>query len=295
MSTVYNGQADLISVHAAVNIQSSTLTTPIKITTATAHGLSDGDWCEVKAHPTNYCANGLWKVQRVSSTEIYLIGSLVPGGAPGGASGTVTPYPLSPQITIPADGDARSAASVNVALEACADYSAYLAKQVRGYQLISVDQTTVVENPIGTGNWGMWVDGIVSFAAWTVACNLKTVSVIPTDLIEISLQTTVDLRSGAATIGDVFFAFFAATDNVGAGSFASANKVFGSGVRTYVGQINQLAMRSIFDPYVLSGSGRVYGQSSALYLGAIGRGVGFTTWMLAGDAEITAKVWRKIT
>lgn len=82
---------------AAINIASSTNATPIVITTATAHGLTTGDYVVVGAttiHSTNTNANGVWKVGTTpSATEFQILqidGSNTTGNGVGGATGTVT-------------------------------------------------------------------------------------------------------------------------------------------------------------------------------------------------------------
>lgn len=81
----------------AINIASSTNATPIVITTATAHGLTTGDYVVVGAttiHSTNTNANGVWKVgATASATEFEILqidGSNTTGNGVGGATGTVT-------------------------------------------------------------------------------------------------------------------------------------------------------------------------------------------------------------
>lgn len=79
---------------AAINIASSTNATPIVITTATAHGLTAGDYVTVASHTTNTNANGVWKVGTTpSATEFQILqmdGSNTTGNGVGGATGTVT-------------------------------------------------------------------------------------------------------------------------------------------------------------------------------------------------------------
>jgi hypothetical protein len=79
---------------AAISIASSTNATPIVITTATAHGLTTGDYVTVASHTTNTNANGVWRVGTTpSATEFQILqmdGSNTTGNGVGGATGTVT-------------------------------------------------------------------------------------------------------------------------------------------------------------------------------------------------------------
>ncbi len=109
MSTTYAGKFKLINA--------STNATPIVIQTTTAHGYSTADVVSIAGHLTNTKANGEWTIIVTDATHFSLTGSV--GNGVGGATGTVTSFVAS--VTIPADGDARDAASVNVATEGAAD------------------------------------------------------------------------------------------------------------------------------------------------------------------------------
>lgn len=78
----------------AVNVASSTNTTPITITTSAAHGLVAGDYVMVASHAPNTNANGVWKVGTVSSSTTFEIlqinGSNTTGNASGGTGGNAT-------------------------------------------------------------------------------------------------------------------------------------------------------------------------------------------------------------
>ena len=79
---------------AAVNILLSTLTTPIVITTSSAHGLVTGDYVVVTGHNTNTNANGVWKVGTTPTSTTFQIlqidGSNTTGNGIGGATGNIT-------------------------------------------------------------------------------------------------------------------------------------------------------------------------------------------------------------
>jgi hypothetical protein len=78
----------------AISISSSTNATPIVITTATAHGLTTGDYVVVASHTTNTNANGVWRVGTTpSATEFQILqmdGSNTTGNGVGGATGNIT-------------------------------------------------------------------------------------------------------------------------------------------------------------------------------------------------------------
>lgn len=68
-----------------IAIASSTNAGPIHVIFSSAHGAQSGDWCQIEGHAVNSAANGFWPVQKVSSTELILLGSL--GNGVGVATG----------------------------------------------------------------------------------------------------------------------------------------------------------------------------------------------------------------
>lgn len=70
-------------------ISSSTNATPIKITTAAAHGYSTGDKVTIVGHLVNTAANGTWTITKVDADEFTLDGSV--GNGVGVATGTHAP------------------------------------------------------------------------------------------------------------------------------------------------------------------------------------------------------------
>jgi hypothetical protein len=99
-------------------IQSSTNSSPITITLASAALTGIGDYVEVTGHLVNTGANGKWQVTNVAGggTQITLGGTT--GIAAGGATGYFRDFSVNPQITIPSTGDAATAASVGTPMSA---------------------------------------------------------------------------------------------------------------------------------------------------------------------------------
>lgn len=108
MSTTYAGKK--------ISIVSSTNATPIAIV-ANAHGYSTGDSVSIAGHLINTNANGEFTIV-VTGVNGFTLDSSVGNGV-GAGTGTVTSF--VGLLTIPADGDVRNAASVNVATEGAAD------------------------------------------------------------------------------------------------------------------------------------------------------------------------------
>lgn len=78
-----------------VNISTASNTTPIRITTATAHGRTTGDTVYITNVATNLRANGTWRVSVVNSTQLDLLNADGTNSTPtaagtGGTMATVT-------------------------------------------------------------------------------------------------------------------------------------------------------------------------------------------------------------
>lgn len=78
-----------------VSIASSTAANPAAVTTATVHGLSNGQFVEIAGHLVNTVINGTWPVT-VTSTTAFTIPVL--GNGTGTATGTVTLQPPDADI-----------------------------------------------------------------------------------------------------------------------------------------------------------------------------------------------------
>lgn len=125
MSTVYTGNAANVSNTLAATINGATNASPIVISTTASHLFATNDQVTITGVTGNTAANGVWTIIVISSTTFSLTSSTGNGAYVSG--GLATDNSLTPQFTIPSDGDARSAASVNVALQALADRTQMLA------------------------------------------------------------------------------------------------------------------------------------------------------------------------
>jgi hypothetical protein len=111
------------------NISSTSNTTPIVVTTSTAHGIQTGDYVYVTG-ATDANANGIFPAGTVTSDTVVLVGTTTGGG--GGAAGTILDLGWGEEYAIPVDlTDDMDAASVNVALEALGDRTAALLYMIR--------------------------------------------------------------------------------------------------------------------------------------------------------------------
>lgn len=71
-------------------IASSTNATPIVVTTAVAHGFTNGDLVSITGHMTNTAANGIWAITAASGSVFSLTDPITAGNAVGNGVGGAT-------------------------------------------------------------------------------------------------------------------------------------------------------------------------------------------------------------
>ena len=179
MPTQYNGKVANYVPASAIAIASSSNTNPIVITTSSAHGLNIGDTIDVVGHQANYTANGTWIVPAYDYTPTTFAIPATAGVAAGGATGTVQDLGGG-SYSIPADGDADNAASVNVAFEALGDTSAFLLNATGAYKLVSLTQV-IVNSDVGA-SWLQITPGSgAPSATWYSAPAASGIAVVGVD------------------------------------------------------------------------------------------------------------------
>jgi hypothetical protein len=165
MSTTYNANGTIPAVTQPLTwaIDSSTATTPIVVSVGAAiHGFATGDTVEITAHDQAN-ANGLWVITVTGVSTFSLDGSTSSGV--GTATGIVQDYSVNPLITIPADGDAASASSVNPAFEGIFNAVPFLYQRAGAWRVYAEDFVAVAGLPwpatlawsitptLSSGNW----------------------------------------------------------------------------------------------------------------------------------------------
>jgi hypothetical protein len=173
MSSQYNGEPDNEKLHSQVTIASSTNATPIVLQTSAPHDLTEGDHVYVQGHAVNTNANGIRAVHVVDGSHIALYTSVsgaglsgpIAGNGVGVATGNVQGIGLLPTFQIPSDGDAVTAASVNVGLEAAADAAQFVAERLG--TLKTVYSSSNSANPTGSGGVAStYGTGVVTDTTW---------------------------------------------------------------------------------------------------------------------------------
>lgn len=134
------GRAAFVANHLPTSktVTTASNATPIVVTTSAAHLLQTNEVVAISGVSGNSAANGVFVVSVLSTTTVSLLaypaGTNV-AGTGAGTGGTLISLGFGMVVPIPVDlTDAERAASVNVALEALLDRTAWLAYQA-GYNL----------------------------------------------------------------------------------------------------------------------------------------------------------------
>lgn len=203
MSTTYNANGTIPAVTQPLTwaIDSSTATTPIVVSVGAAiHGFATGDTVEITAHDQT-AANGLWQITVTGIHTFSLDGSVFSGV--GTTTGIAQDYSVNPLITIPADGDAASASSVNPAFEGIFNAVPFLYQRAGAWRVYAEDFVAVGGLPwpatlawsiTPTTSSGNWITLAGTAAILTGYCRNG-------DVIDVSAVIGSDV-SGGALISD---------------------------------------------------------------------------------------------
>jgi|SRR5579859_996744 len=277
MATQYNGISTNIASSSARIISSSTNTNPI-VVTANGHGLTTGDLVDITDHFVNTNANGVWQATVVDANR-FSIPQV--GNGVGGATGGVQPLSLGPTFQMPSPGDLRSAASVNTALQALGDRTAFLGASTGAYKLVQI--ATGGQND---DTFAIWKSLTTTSTSWTQVPfgPILVDGVVQGDVCEIAFNLTVDTSTPATVDGIIVtlaYAFQAP------GAPASLANLLGSG-RNLQGNTgaNNLSLQATVT--CLSGQ---TGQL-ALGLGHIAFVAASSTSIYKGNYNYVVRVWR---
>ena len=197
MSSVYTGVPGNVSDSLAAAVSGATNASPIVIQTSAAHLFGNGDTVVVASVGGNTAANGTWIITVVDSTHFSLNGSTGNGAYTSG--GTATDVSLTPQLTIPSDGDPATAASINTSIKGLADRTQFLTRALpvinNTYQL--ADYRTAAGTSLGTSL--TWAGSPLTSTVSLLNNGIVTLS---GDLIEVTLFSTGFLLLQASGIGN---------------------------------------------------------------------------------------------
>lgn len=209
MPTQYNGlpgtliDAGLPVTKAITNVSN---TSPIVVTTSTAHALKTGDVIRVSGTGIQALDNlGIWRavVQTTTTVALYFIDTGDPSAALGAAAtGTLSTFAWGTTYAIPSDGpgNPRDAASVNVALEALGDRTSYLLYRIGGHlepHLRFLQYRGATEDDTNEDDSVFWTWANVAYVDGTGATQLKDTFYCETgDILDITLGIVVTVAGG---------------------------------------------------------------------------------------------------
>jgi hypothetical protein len=223
MSTQYNGLSANVTASspAPVTITSSVASgSDCLFLTAAPHLLTTGDEVSINGHTINAVAN-VQAIATVVDATHFTIPVTVFGT---GSGGTVQSLAFGATYAIPSDGDALDATSVNVALEALGDRTAFLEQAVPIAKLVLPTGADIGDDTFAT--WSHIVVGSMSLDTWTdVVANVVSSpwtlnpSVHAGDEVTISLDLNYAITGagGSATLAQ--FGLFYRLSYVGAGGY----------------------------------------------------------------------------
>lgn len=292
MSSTYKGQPALVTPSVAnFNISAVTVANPATCQTSTPHGMTTGDAVHIKGETVLNPINGFWTATVLDGTHFTV--PVNAGGTSGATTGVAQPIALN-AVTIPSDGDAANAASVDTPLSGEADRSAFLATATGEYKLAAT-------HPVGAGGWqndggvfpvgGPWVTLTGTGGTWVATAKTWTLSdLLVGDIVDFELHGT--LQSDINPNGDAVAAKLYASNFATTGSPAYA-AVLGS-AKGLSGSLSvaSTGTQLISSPITLRGQlvvTTVGLVTFKLYL--FGSGAADVVQMV-GDYVATAKVWR---
>src|SRR5262245_35512157 len=183
-------------------------TSPIVVTTSTAHGLHTGDLFRVFGTGIQALDNlGVWRAGAVTLTTVALhfLDTGDPSNALGAAvAGTLSSFAWGSTMQIPSDGpgNPRSATSVNVAFEALAARTAYLLYRMGGHiepHLRFIQYRGAAEDDTNEDDSVFWTWGNVAYVDGSGTTQLKDTFYCETgDILDIELNVVVTIAGGDA-------------------------------------------------------------------------------------------------
>jgi hypothetical protein len=199
MPSQYNGQGGntLISLLPSIGIASTTATNPVTITTFSAHGMTTGDMASISGvTATNSVVNGQWFITVTGPTTftIPVVGIGVTGGG-----GQVQPLALGATYSIPSDGDNGAAASVDVALEALGDRTAFLGTRLGAYKTVAEQIIVVGADHWNPANFGSGYQPTVAPMTWTFGGS--GIAVMAADRLAIDADLVIAIGGPAGAPG----------------------------------------------------------------------------------------------
>lgn len=300
--TPYPGIASNIAPPAPVAIASVTnpnLAPYVVSTAPNAHGLNSGDWVDVSAVSLALqAANGIWQVTFIDSQHYSLNGSSGNGGA-GGVGGNSQALTFTGNVSLnPVNGDPYDASTYIPGMSCLADRTAFLAKSLGAYKIVSEQFT--IHNDSGAGIWTQLATATTGtfqdFGTLVTFPAQNSGNLVSGDLILFDFTFSLDFDKGANTPSFAQVALFFSQEPIGAApsytKVDGTSRYFLTGVHTSpIGSNAQaISMTGIVQVGISAGQGLFKLQTEWS-----GGGGGSTTTYLLGDYHWRAIVLRPTT
>lgn len=301
MSTVYTPLPNEGFVTSPFTVTGATNATPIEITTSVNHGLATGEKVYIYQVAGNVAANKLWTIT-VTALNKFTLNTSVGSGAYTAATGFALPLGFATAETLPSDGDALNASSVNTPFEGAFNKVQSLA--VRN-PLAYLAQDTW-QKPFNTWYYDrnpgvVWAAGVnANNAAWTECAPLNAQTqpggfaisvadsyydILPNDEIFITFTSSVDLAS-AASAHNIAFRISPEYVDYGVARTSAYSSFKAPSVQ---------CDKNYNGPLVLHGHDKFTGQTRGrkMYLGLQAYGIGGAgTYNLVGDWCLQVQILR---
>jgi hypothetical protein len=227
VGTSYNGLGANIAAPASVAVSDASNTTPIEITTSTAHGMLSGDYVDIAGVEGNTAANGVWQVAVLDATHFNLTGSVGNGAFVAAGTPTAQCVTFSGNVGLnPANGDALNASTWIPGMSCPQDRTSFLAKNLGAYKLVGV--TPISATLDSNTQWSL--TGPSATGTWTVITSSPLVgfAYVNGDLLDITFTTTVQAQNGIGVTQQNIGLVYAS--QVPGGALSPYQEVNGSGV-----------------------------------------------------------------
>lgn len=253
MSTVYNGVSENVSPPTALTVTNTTNTAPSTVTisgTLPASIQTTFD-VDISGIVGSTSVNGRWLATKTGASTFTVPVGVPPGSYTSG--GSAQPILLQ-GITIPADGDALTASSVNTPIESLQDQLTYLLLATGQYKIVNAfsfgtgftlnGSTGSCPNTTG-GTWADWTGAIAGLMPFCQGSGVGPLNVLAGD--QVAVRVTGNLLGGAGTTNNCMTSIWYANWVPGGTETFSQANLTGAQVRT------SASASGVVSPFTLSG------------------------------------------
>ena len=312
MSSVYNGIPANVVFDSPLSVTSapnSASPTTITVSGGLPADFTSGIRVNISGVQGNTAVNGIWTVT-VTGGSTFTIPTAGSGAYTSG--GSVQPYGYGSSTTIPSDGDARNAASVNVPLSTILDRAVFVAQSIGGVKLADRRLLAITVAGAGPVPWAFIASGPLTAgtpvqltsdgAAWGVVLGSTTGIVAPTTVgvapvfqipVTAGDQVIARLDGSWVPASNMRLALYAAIAVPGAA--APVWPGGGYGQMSCGSSVGELTAGSQYVGFSVLGALSVAVNSGTLYIQPIIQPlqtIGSSSPQLVDSAALTVEFWR---